>query len=384
MSAGWPKVPLGQVLSYRKEVVTIDDLTNYKRPRVQLHAQGIVLRDEVLGALIKTKKQQVCRSGDFLIAEIDAKVGGFGIVPDVLAGAIVSSHYFLFDVIQRKMDRKFLDYFIRTPAFREQVEAQGSTNYAAIRPADVLTYEIPLPPIEEQRRIVARIEALAAEIDHARALRQQAAEEAEAFVTSLHVQLSGSRIKKLGDILELDEDRIPIHLDREYPQVGLRSFGNGLFGKNAVRGSETTYKNFNTLRAGCLVLSQVKGWEGAVAICSAHLAGWYASPEYRTFRCDPSAVRPEYLSKIVCCKWFWGRLEGATRGVGARRERTRPEQFLEIQLPWPDLDAQRYGESLLAEVDRLKALQAETAAEIDALLPAILDRAFKGELLGPA
>lgn len=33
-----------------------------------------------------------------------------------------------------------------------------------------------------------------------------------------------------------------------------------------------------------------------------------------------------------------------------------------------------------AEADALKRLQAETAAELDALLPAILDRAFKGEL----
>ena len=32
------------------------------------------------------------------------------------------------------------------------------------------------------------------------------------------------------------------------------------------------------------------------------------------------------------------------------------------------------------EVDALKRLQAETAAELDALLPAVLDRAFKGEL----
>jgi type I restriction enzyme S subunit len=35
---------------------------------------------------------------------------------------------------------------------------------------------------------------------------------------------------------------------------------------------------------------------------------------------------------------------------------------------------------MLAELDALKRLQAETAAELDALLPAILDRAFKGEL----
>jgi type I restriction enzyme S subunit len=36
--------------------------------------------------------------------------------------------------------------------------------------------------------------------------------------------------------------------------------------------------------------------------------------------------------------------------------------------------------ALQGEVDALKGLQAETAAELDALMPAILDRAFRGEL----
>src|SRR5207249_9108284 len=102
---------------------TIDDLTTYKRPRVRLHAQGVVLRDEVPGALIKTKQQQVCRGGELIVAEIDAKVGGFGIIPETLDGAIVSSHYFLFGIDVTKMSRTFLDHFVRTPAFRDQVEA---------------------------------------------------------------------------------------------------------------------------------------------------------------------------------------------------------------------------------------------------------------------
>ena len=37
-------------------------------------------------------------------------------------------------------------------------------------------------------------------------------------------------------------------------------------------------------------------------------------------------------------------------------------------------------DALQAKVDTLKRLQTETAAELDALLPAILDKAFKGEL----
>ena len=35
---------------------------------------------------------------------------------------------------------------------------------------------------------------------------------------------------------------------------------------------------------------------------------------------------------------------------------------------------------LPVEVDALKRLRAATATELDALLPAVLDRAFKGEL----
>jgi type I restriction enzyme, S subunit len=37
-------------------------------------------------------------------------------------------------------------------------------------------------------------------------------------------------------------------------------------------------------------------------------------------------------------------------------------------------------DALQAQVDALKKLQAETAAELDALLPSILDKAFKWQL----
>jgi hypothetical protein len=58
MKTKWRKVKLGEVLRHRKEFITIDDLTNYRRPRVLLHIKGIVLRDEVSGALIKTKTRK--------------------------------------------------------------------------------------------------------------------------------------------------------------------------------------------------------------------------------------------------------------------------------------------------------------------------------------
>ena len=180
----WLNVPLGEVIKIRKEFIAIDDLTVYKRCRVQLHAKGIVLRDTVFGSEIKTKKQRVCHAGDFLVAEIDAKVGGFGLIPKNLDGSIVSSHYFIFTLDENHLNSQFLDYFLRTRYFQDQVAAQGSTNYAAIRPEDVLGYKIPLPPLDEQRRIVARIEELAARIEEARELRSRAVEGTEALKVS--------------------------------------------------------------------------------------------------------------------------------------------------------------------------------------------------------
>lgn len=180
----WPAVRLGEVAQQRKEFITLDDMKEYVRCRVQLHAQGIVERDRLPGAMIKTKQQQVCRSGEFLVAEIDAKHGGYGIVPNELDGAIVSSHYFLFEIDETRLDRQFLAYFARTPAFLEQVNAQGTTNYAAIRPQQVLTYEIPLPPLAEQKRIVAKIERLAGKIEEAQGLREEAVSLADSMLRS--------------------------------------------------------------------------------------------------------------------------------------------------------------------------------------------------------
>jgi type I restriction enzyme S subunit len=60
------------------------------------------------------------------------------------------------------------------------------------------------------------------------------------------------------------------------------------------------------------------------------------------------------------------------------------EKLRHFQFRLPPLSEQHrivaYLDGLQAKVDRLKTLQAQTQAGVDALLPSILDRAFKGEL----
>jgi type I restriction enzyme S subunit len=49
-------------------------------------------------------------------------------------------------------------------------------------------------------------------------------------------------------------------------------------------------------------------------------------------------------------------------------------------VPVPPIEQQHWFDALQAEVDRLKRLQSETAAELEALMPSVLDKAFRGEL----
>jgi type I restriction enzyme, S subunit len=159
LEADWPVVRLRAVAKHRSEWVSVSDAREYMRVTARTRNQGVELRDRVSGDKIRTKRQQLVRGGDLLVAEIDAKVGGFGLVPGDLDGAVVSSHYFLFEIDNSKLTRSWLDQFVRAGKLQRQVDAVGSTNYASIRPQDVLTFQIPLPDVAEQLRSAAILDA---------------------------------------------------------------------------------------------------------------------------------------------------------------------------------------------------------------------------------
>ena len=392
----FPMVVLGEVVRYIKDFIQIDDLENYKRCRVQLHAQGIVLRDIVLGAEIKTKKQQVCHTGEFLVAEIDAKIGGFGIVPPELDGAIVSSHYFLFVIDEKRLNRRFLDFFIRTPYFREQVTAQGSTNYAAIRPADVLGYKIPLPPLAEQRRIVARIEELAAKIEEARGLRRKAGEEVEALLSSaLHRQFNSAQTadipkQSIATLATIFRGRGPVYQDGS-GKLAINQKCVRWNGIDIVHAKEVSEGWIQSLPSNSflqendiLVNSTGEGTIGRACILTQNAIGFPFDSHVLVVRVEKDKVLPTLITYYLRSPCGQEAIEDSKGAKTTQQTELGTTKLGEIIIPLPPLPEQRrivaYLDELQAKVDALRRLQAETGAELDALLPAVLDRAFKGEL----
>jgi hypothetical protein len=70
----------------------------------------------------------------------------------------------------------------------------------------------------------------------------------------------------------------------------------------------------------------------------------------------------------------------ASPGSADRNRTTNVKQLMEIPIPVPPYAAQLRFDALQAKLDALRALQSETAAELDALLPSVLNQAFAGKL----
>jgi type I restriction enzyme, S subunit len=393
---GWPVVPLGEVVTHRKEFVQIDDLSTYKRCRVQLHAQGVVLRDEVEGAQIKTKSQQVCRTDEFLVAEIDAKMGGFGLVPPELDGAIVSSHYFLFTPNADRLDKSFLGYFCRTPAFREQVTSRGTTNYAAIRPNHVLGYTVPLPPREEQKRIVARIDRLLAKVREATAIRRRSEREAELLFGSFCHDLFSRRFRQnvetipLGEIAEI-RSGVTLGRDIDGPTLDLAylrvaNVQDGFLDLSSMKHVSIRLDERDkwALHTGDLLLTEGGDWDklGRGTVWQSEIADCIHQNHIFRVRLNHE-YDPYYVLSLTRSPYGKEYFQGASKQTTnlASINQRQLKEFPVFRLPL--LEQKRVVaelSSLDAKIGILRKTLSRTSSELDAMLPSVLDRAFKGAL----
>jgi type I restriction enzyme S subunit len=256
-----------------------------------------------------------------------------------------------------------------------------------------LRYEIPLPSLAEQRRIVARIEELAAKIHEARTLRHQAAEEAEALwargASEILDRATGTYpVRQLADLVTIrgggtPSKSDPFYWDGKIPWITPKDMKRRELSDAIDHISErATQETAAKLIESGAVLVVVRGMILAHTFPSAVLRAPAAINQDMKALVPKKELLPEFL-----CALFWASNSRMLELVAKSTHDTRKletDKLLGTNVVVPPLPEQRgivsELDALQAEVDALKRLQAETAAELDALLPAILDRAFKGEL----
>jgi len=401
MSGAWPKVRLGDLLRKSEETIQLQPDFEYRELTVKLWGKGVVLRGITSGTAVAAQRRYVARASHLILSRIDARNGALGIVPPELDGAIVSNDFPTYDLAADRLLPAFLGWMCRTASFIEacQRASEGTTNRVRLKEDLFLDIEIPLPPLEEQRRVVTRIEELAAKINEARALRQEAVRDAAALVPCATASLlddAGWRTQALGNLLA-EPPRNGLS-----PKPEVETGGRPMLRINAVSSSPSRFVDLTPakqvevsdeearpfeLQHNDVFIVRYNGDINRVAKPAIYKAtnGCRAvfPDKLMRLRPEPSRMLPDFLVFALATSSVREQIEDLGRttagNIGINGENAKsfivpvppvPEQYRIVA----ELDA------LQMEVDALQCLQAETAAALDALLPTILDRAFKGDL----
>jgi type I restriction enzyme S subunit len=373
----WPTVKLGEVLRQEREQVGTFDGNGL--PVLGVTNIDGVTQTGVAASEDKSKYLRL-RPGRFVYNPYRINVGSIGLSSDLQDG-ICSPAYVVFAPTEQVITH-FIWFFLKSARGNQLINFYGNRGSvrSALRFDDLCQIEVPLPPLSEQRRIVARIEKLAAQIQEARELRRQVEEEAEALLRSLLTRATSIIPTPMRQLVHLRQPDVVVDRDAVYQFAGVYSFGRGVFKGDRKSGMDFAYPRLTRLRAGEFVYPKLMAWEGALGIVPFECDGCVVSPEFPVFIVNKNYVLPEVLDVYFRTPSVWPMLAGESTGTNVRRRRLNPKDFLDYAFPLPAMETQLLFRNVQAEVDALKRLQAESATELDALLPAVLDRAFKGEL----
>ncbi len=397
--AGWRLARFDSFLQRIERNVTLEDATQYQTVGVRWYGAGAFVRETLLGMNIARKQQWIIRAGDVVYNKLFAWKGAFAIAHAAVDGYIVSDKFPTYKIDTSQVDPRYLAYYFLTTFTARQAEAlskgAAAISKLTINPPQFWELTMPLHCLPEQRRIVARIEALGAMIAEVRGLRQNASAETDALMRSIGSKVLSSLPTSgtLGDILS-DKPRNGWsarcdNAENGIPVLSLGAITGFSYQPSAFkRTSEPTVPSAHYwLRRGDLLISRSNTPE-----LVGHAAIYNGSPS--------PCIYPDLMMRLVVDgnradigfvhRWLQTNvvrdyIRRNAKGTSPTMKKINHGTVMNIPFPVGlSLCAQRRIistlESLQVKVDALKQLQAETAAELDALLPSVLDKAFRGHL----
>ena len=331
--------------------------------------------------------------GTLLIAMYGATVGKLGILEietttnQAICGILNDKN---------KFETLFMFYYLKK--IREKMIEDS---FGGAQPNLSQTYikdlDIPLPPLEEQKRIVAKLDNLFAKIDKAITLHQKNIDEADIFMASV-----------LNDVFIELEEKYRKDLLSNYCQITSSKrvykadyVDNGvlfyrikdivLMSKNLPI-TDSQYikretfnefdKKFGSPRSGDILLTAVGATLGYTYLVTDKDGEFYFKDGNLLWLKDIKDLDGKYLLKIFKSPLFGSYLDEISKG--AAQPAITIIKLKEFNIPIPPLQTQQkvvvYLDEISKKMEKIKQIQKEKMQSLKALKASILDQAFKGEL----
>ena len=357
---------------------------------IDQHAKAVSEPSSVDAIEAPSRARQLIASGDVLVSTVRPNLNAVAYVKPELDGATASTGYCVLRPRPSDLDGRYLFHWVRAvPFIGYLVQRATGASYPAVSDKIVKEAPIPLPTIEEQRRIAAVLDAA----DALRAKRRQALAKLDSLTQAVFLDMFGDPvrnerdwpIKRLSDVVREGTtvtygivqagDEFPGGI----PYVRTGDISDGRIHVEGLRRTDPKIaERFprSRVRVGEIVMS-IRATVGTTAEVPAALDG--ANLTQGTARIAPSNVvigvyLLEYLRSDAAQRWIQRQVKGATfREITLKRLRELPVMV-------PPLGQQQEFAVRRENADRLRLVFESSLDGFDRLFGSLQQRAFRGEL----
>jgi type I restriction enzyme S subunit len=333
------------------------------------------------------------KAGDVLVS----LVGTFGkvlVVPDVFEPGIINPRLVRLSFDPNLIDPYFFSRFFQSPLAQTQMELQSHGGTMDILNAkNISELFVPLPPLEEQRRIAAILD----KADAVRRKRKEAIALTEELLRSAFLEMFGDPVENpkgweiitLGNLLLGIESGWSPECDSREAQAeewGILKLGSVTWGhfnasENKALLPSTTPRPELEVKPGDLLFSRKNTYEHVGASVFVHTTRAKLMLPDLIFRFRlTDVVDPVYVWQSLSQKTMRIKLSRLASGSAGSMPNISKARLRTLPLPIPPLEIQSKYREIVNQFWKKQGHQKASLLSTDDLFSSLLQRAFRGEL----
>ncbi|MFO1494770.1 MAG: restriction endonuclease subunit S [Lysobacterales bacterium] len=351
-------------------------------------------------------------AGDVLIARMPDPLGRACVAPPLNQRCVTVVDVAIVRPGTASANPRWLMHFLNSQWIRQTIESEASgTTRRRISRGKLAMLQLPLPPLPEQKRIadklddlLARVDACRERLDRVPAILKRFRQSVLAAATSgeltrdwrggADVELTEQNISQIcrtekhslaigpfGSNLKVSdyrEEGVPLVFVRE---IRTRSFG--ATGTKYVSPEKAAELYAHTVQPGDLLITKMGDPPGDTAIYPMDRPPAVMTADVVCMRVDPNIADSKFIGFAIESPLGRERIMEITAGVA--QQKISLERFRTMVLPLPSLAEQkevtRRVSGLFDLADRMERLVNDAIQTNDQCTPAILAKAFRGELV---
>lgn len=352
----WQLLSVGALFKVRNEKVNDTDY-----PPLSVTKGGIVPQMESVAKSDATDNRKMVLKNDFVINSRSDRKQSCGVSP--LDGSVSLINTVLHPVPNAPVLPDYLDYLLKNYGFAEEFYRWGHGIVADLwttRWQEMKNIFLPIPPVEEQQKIIFSISTQMEKVDALIANVQEQIEKLKAYKHSLitevvtkgldpNVPMKDSGVEWIGEIPKCwnmvrgkalfeecdarsDDGSEELLTVSQYTGVTPRSQ------KSVNMFESTTLEGYKICEVGDIAANTMWLWAGAIGVSEYR---GVISPSYNVYRQKEIKYISSYLDCLLRIPLLVQEYASRSTGIRASRLRLYPKDFMDIMFPVPPIEEQK-------------------------------------------